>query len=65
MTNLCVETTARQAFVRDLRVRVLLDATATASEELHLAALRNLAYGFAHVQTAEEWLAGLRRRARG
>ena len=65
MTNLCVETTARQAFVRDLRVRVLLDCTATASEELHLSALRNLAYGFAHVQTAEEWLAGLRRRARG
>lgn len=56
MTNLCVETTAREAFVRDLRVRVLLDATATASEEMHLGSLINLAYGFAHVQTVDEWL---------
>jgi nicotinamidase-related amidase len=57
MTNLCVETTARAAFVRDYRVRVLLDGTATASEELQIAALRNLAFGFAHVQTAADWLA--------
>ena len=56
MTNLCVETTAREAFVRDLRVRVLLDASATASEEMHLGSLINLAYGFAHVQTVAEWL---------
>jgi len=56
MTNLCVETTAREAFVRDLRVRVLMDATATASEEMHLGSLINLAYGFAHVQTVDEWL---------
>jgi nicotinamidase-related amidase len=60
MTNLCVETTARSAFVRDLRVHVLLDATATAREELHLASLLNLAFGFAHVQTAAEWIEELR-----
>ena len=56
MTNLCVETTARAAFVRDYRVRVLLDGTATASEELQIASLRNLAFGFAHVQRAAQWL---------
>ncbi|MHC4471360.1 MAG: isochorismatase family protein [Planctomycetota bacterium] len=59
MTNVCVETTARSAFVRDFRVRVLLDATTTASEDLHVAALVNLAYGFAHVQRTEEWLESL------
>jgi nicotinamidase-related amidase len=59
MTNLCVETTARTAFVKDFRVRVLSDATATASPEMHHASLLNLEYGFAHIQTAAEWLAGI------
>jgi nicotinamidase-related amidase len=57
MTNLCVETTARTAFVKDFRVRVLSDATATASFEMQHASLLNLEYGFAHLQTAAEWLA--------
>lgn len=57
MTNLCVETTARTAFVKDFRVRVLSDATATASHEMHHASLLNLEYGFAYVQTAKGWLA--------
>lgn len=59
MTNLCVETTARTAFVKDFRVRVLGDATATASHELLHASLLNLEYGFAYIQTAKEWLASL------
>lgn len=49
MTNLCCETTAREAFVRGFRVFFSTDATATASEELHQAALMNLAYGFAYL----------------
>lgn len=64
MTNLCVETTARAAFVRDFQVRVLVDATATASEELQLASLVSLAYGFAFLQSVEEWLESLGRAAR-
>ena len=59
MTNLCVETTARSAFVKDFRVRVLSDATATASPEMHRASLLNLEYGFAYLQTATEWVANL------
>lgn len=59
MTNLCVETTARDAFVRDFRVRVLADATATADAAMHLASLTNLAFGFAHIQTVEQWVASL------
>jgi len=49
MTNCCCETTARDAFVRDYRVFFVADATATVDEELHLASLKNLAYGFAYI----------------
>ena len=49
MTNCCCETTARDAFVRDYRVFFVADATAAANEELHVASLKNLAYGFAYI----------------
>jgi isochorismate hydrolase len=49
MTNCCCETTARDAFVRDYRVFFVSDATATVNSELHLASLKNLAFGFAHI----------------
>lgn len=54
MTNLCCETTARDAFVRDFRVFFLADGTATATEELHRATLSNLAFGFAYLVTCEQ-----------
>ena len=54
MTNCCCETTARDAFVRDYRIFFISDATATVNEELHLASLKNLAYGFAHIVSTEE-----------
>lgn len=54
MTNCCCETTARDGFMRDFRIFVLSDATATASRELHLASLKNLAYAFAHVVSTHE-----------
>ncbi|UCG11251.1 MAG: isochorismatase family protein [Deltaproteobacteria bacterium] len=49
MTNLCCETTARDAFGHDYRVFFVADATATINEELHLATLMNLAYGFSYI----------------
>ncbi|KAK4492937.1 hypothetical protein RD792_000264 [Penstemon davidsonii] len=49
MTNLCCETTARDAFVRGFRVFFSTDATATSSAELHQATLKNMAYGFAYL----------------
>lgn len=49
MTNCCCETTARDAFGRDYRVFFVSDATATVSDELHIASLKNLAFGFAHI----------------
>jgi nicotinamidase-related amidase len=53
MTNLCCESTARDAFYRDYRVFVPADGTATVNEEMHLASLMNLAFGFAYVTTSE------------
>jgi len=49
MTNYCCETTARDAFMRDYRVFFVADATATNDEELHVATLKNLAFGFAYI----------------
>lgn len=54
MTNCCCETTAREAFVRDYRVFFVADATATVNVELHLASLKNLAYGFSYIVETEE-----------
>ncbi len=54
MTNLCCETTARDAFMRDYRVFFLIDGTATASEKQHMASLRNLGYGFSYLVTCDE-----------
>ena len=48
MTNLCCETTAREAFIRGFKVFFSTDATATSDLELHEATLKNLAYGFAY-----------------
>jgi len=53
MTNLCCETTARSAFVRDFDVFFLKDCTATASEEFQKATLLNLSYGFATVLSSQ------------
>jgi isochorismate hydrolase len=54
MTNLCCETTARDAFMRDYRVFFLIDGTATRRSELHLATLKNLGFGFAYLITCNE-----------
>ncbi len=54
MTNCCCETTARDAFVRDYRVFFVSDATATVNDELHIASLKNLAFGFAHIVSTEQ-----------
>lgn len=60
MTNLCCETTARDAFMRDYRVFILIDGTATRKSELHLATLKNLGFGFAYLLTCEELIQTLK-----
>ncbi len=56
LSNVCCESTARDAFMRDFRVFFLADATASSEPELHVAALKNLAYAFAYVLTADSLL---------
>ena len=54
MTNMCCETTARDAYCRDYRTFFLADGTATINEEMHVASLLNLSYGFSYVTTVKE-----------
>jgi len=61
MTNLCCESTARDAYYRDFRVFFLADGTGSINEEMHVASLLNLAFGFAYVTTAEEIIQQLRK----
>ncbi len=49
MTNMCCESTARDAYFRDYRVFFPADGSGSITEEMHLASLINLAFGFAWV----------------
>jgi nicotinamidase-related amidase len=53
MTNLCCESTARDAYYRDYNVFFLADGTGSINEEMHVASLLNLSFGFAFVTTAD------------
>ena len=56
MTNLCVETTARHAFMKGYQIVVVEDACASKNKEYHRAAILNLGYGFARIKTTDELL---------
>jgi isochorismate hydrolase len=49
MTHLCVETTARSAFVRGFAVFLPADGTATYNRDFHAASLLNLSHGTAAI----------------
>lgn len=51
MTNMCCESTARDAYYRDYRVFLPADGTGSINEEMQVASLMNLAFGFAYVTT--------------
>jgi nicotinamidase-related amidase len=59
MTNMCCDSTARDAYYRDLRVFFLADATGSVTEEMHVASLLNLGFGFAYVTTSDWTLQAL------
>jgi len=59
MTNCCCETTAREAFMYGYRVFFINDATSTVNEELHLATLKNLSFGFACIQDTKHLVSDL------
>ena len=54
MTNMCCESTATDAYYRDYRIFFLADGTGIVNEEMHVASLLNIAYGFGYVTTAEK-----------
>lgn len=49
MTNMCCESTTRDAYFRDYIVHFIADATGAKNEQMHMASLLNLSYGFANV----------------
>lgn len=53
MTNMCCESTARDAYYRDYRVFFPADGTGSINEEMHLSSLLNLGFGFAYVTTSD------------
>ena len=59
-TNICVETTARDASQRDYRVFIVKDATGELTKERHENALAILQYAFGWVVTVDEVTAELR-----
>lgn len=56
MTNMCCESTTRDAYYRDYRTFFLADATGSISEEMHVGSLLNLAFGFSYVCSTSEIL---------
>lgn len=56
MSNMCCESTARDAYFRDYRVFFPADATGSVTEEMHLATLLNLAFGFVYVTKTSQVL---------
>lgn len=60
VTNLCVESSVRDAFDLGWRTFVAADATAAHSEEIHVASLKSMAQGFSCVRFTSELLEELR-----
>jgi ureidoacrylate peracid hydrolase len=56
-TNVCVESTARDAMMLDFRVFMPHDATAALHRDAHLAGIRNVMQSFADVRPVEALLA--------
>ncbi len=59
LTNVCCESTARDAMLRDYRVAMLSDANATLSTQEHAATLNTFAMFFGDVLTVDQAIAKL------
>jgi len=60
-TNICVESTARDAMMLDFKVIVVSDATAASTEEEHRCSLSTLIQSFADVMSTDEVIKLLRK----
>lgn len=61
VTNVCCESTARDAAMRDFKVIMVEDGCAARTEEDHAAGLRTMAQVFGDVRTTDDVIALLRR----
>lgn len=60
LTNVCCESTARDAMMLNYRVLMVKDGNAALTEEAHRAALMNILFVFGDVQTTDEVIGLLR-----
>lgn len=58
-TNVCVESSIRDAFFRDYQCVLVEDCCKAWNEEFHLATIRNVIHGFGMVMTSDEVLDAL------
>jgi len=58
-TNVCVESSIRDAFFRDYQCVLVEDCCKAWNEEFHLATIRNVIHGFGMVMTSDEILDAL------
>lgn len=54
MSNICVESTVRDAYFRDIRCFVPADAVGSVNEQLQLGALQGMAFGFAYITRTDD-----------
>jgi len=54
MSNICVESTVRDAYFRDFKCFVPADAVGSVSEQLQIGALRGMAFGFSYICKSSE-----------
>jgi ureidoacrylate peracid hydrolase len=54
MSNICVESTVRDAYFRDIRCFVPADAVGSVDEKLQLGALQGMAFGFAYITRTDD-----------
>lgn len=59
LTNCCIETTARDGFMRNFQPVVIEDACATKSKNYHEASILNLSYAFSHISKTTEFIKSL------
>jgi ureidoacrylate peracid hydrolase len=58
-TNMCVESTVRDAFALDFKVVVLEDCVGAPTELMQNGPLESFRYGFGDVLESREWIASL------
>jgi nicotinamidase-related amidase len=60
-TNICVESTIRDAFFRDFKVTVIEDCVGAVDEMMQQGPLHSVRYGFGDVMMSDEFIAAIKR----